>query len=99
MVRNLIHIYPEITSKISESWQAGKWVDEVDYDELTLMWLHFGRPAEHHRHFYIKELAQLQDGQFIIPLRFVVYQSQDHVEFYTVTHDTAVRVLIKFVVF
>jgi hypothetical protein len=31
-------VYPEVTSTITESWQAGKWLDEVALDELTPMW-------------------------------------------------------------
>ncbi|KII83200.1 hypothetical protein PLICRDRAFT_180602 [Plicaturopsis crispa FD-325 SS-3] len=38
LLREHIHVYPEVSGPISEAWQAGKWVKEVDLDELSPMW-------------------------------------------------------------
>ncbi|KAJ6477665.1 hypothetical protein C8R45DRAFT_1101972 [Mycena sanguinolenta] len=54
-----LHFYPEVTTTVSESWQAAKWVNEIKADELTPMWANWAGAS--HRHFYIKELAQCLD--------------------------------------
>lgn len=43
-----------------------------------------------YRHFYIKELTQMQDGQFVIPMKWVVFEAIDHCEAYRVTLETQV---------
>lgn len=43
-----------------------------------------------HRHFYIKELAQLIDNSFVIPMRWIRYNGSDHAQIYEVTHVDAV---------
>lgn len=75
LVREHIHVYPEVSSTISEIWQADKWLKEIDCDDLSPMWADWANDP--HRHFYIKELARLENGDFIIPIRWVVY---DHKE-------------------
>ncbi|KAF8056083.1 hypothetical protein FPV67DRAFT_1732296 [Lyophyllum atratum] len=61
-----LHLYPEeTTGPISEVWQAERW-KEFKPSELTPM---FSRGL---RQFYIDELAQLIDGQFVIPRDWVI---------------------------
>lgn len=61
-----LHLYPEeTTGPISEVWQAERW-KEFKPSELTPM---FSRGL---RQFYIDELAQLTNGQFIIPRDWVI---------------------------
>jgi hypothetical protein len=31
-----------------------------------------------HRHFFVDEIAQLRDGKFVIPLKWVMYQGREH---------------------
>ncbi|KAJ7704692.1 hypothetical protein B0H14DRAFT_3646238 [Mycena olivaceomarginata] len=66
LVREFIQVYPEITDRISELRQADKWTKEVDFDDLSPMWADWKRAG--HKHFYIKELAQLQNSAFVIPI-------------------------------
>lgn len=61
-----MQLYPEISGPIKESWQAAKWASEVDFDELSPMWAHW--QSTPHQHYYIKELAQLNDNAFVVPL-------------------------------
>ncbi|KAI0317830.1 hypothetical protein OF83DRAFT_1171639 [Amylostereum chailletii] len=59
--------YPEVCSdgKVSESWQAKKWIEDVGLDELTPMVIH------RNQHFYVNELAQLEDGGYVLPIRWI----------------------------
>ncbi|KAJ7862286.1 hypothetical protein B0H14DRAFT_3134319, partial [Mycena olivaceomarginata] len=59
LVREHLHFYPEITTTVSESWQAEKYVKEIEDDDLSPMWANWDGAS--HRHFYIKELAQSKD--------------------------------------
>lgn len=84
-MRDLIHFYPEISSTIAESWQAAKYVDEVALDELSPMWADWD--SSPYRHFYIKELAQCQNGHFVIPFKWIVYTDTVHCEAYSVIQE------------
>ncbi|KAJ6613376.1 hypothetical protein B0H10DRAFT_1643835, partial [Mycena sp. CBHHK59/15] len=64
LVREFIQVYPEITDRISELNHADKWTKEVHLDDPSPMWADWSKSA--HKHFYIKELAQLQNGKFVI---------------------------------
>ncbi|KAG8725305.1 hypothetical protein FRC09_002667 [Ceratobasidium sp. 395] len=57
--------YPEVTSTVSEAWQAAKWLEQVPLDHLTPMY------AAHGKHFYVNELSCLHDGALVIPYRWV----------------------------
>ncbi len=80
-----MHVYPEVSGPISETWMAGKWLNEVPLDELTPMWADFASPANKHRHFYINEIAQTSQGSFVVPLRWLTVKGAVHVEVYKVT--------------
>ncbi|TFK31456.1 hypothetical protein BDQ12DRAFT_701562 [Crucibulum laeve] len=85
LVRKHIQVYPEVTSVIKEVWQADKWLKELDNNQLSPMWANW--KDDPHRHFYVNELAQLKDGSFVIPIRWVIYQKQEHAEVYRVHHS------------
>ena len=71
-------LYPEETSTIAESWQAGKWVNELVLNELTPMWADWQRDP--HRHFYVNEIARMKDGRYIIPRRWVTCNGEEHAD-------------------
>ncbi|KAJ7832377.1 hypothetical protein B0H13DRAFT_2240461 [Mycena leptocephala] len=87
LVREHLHFYPEITTTISESWQAGKYVNEIDDDDLSPMWANWDGSS--HRHFYIKELAQCKDGKYFVPLKWIVYEKQVHCDAYSVIQEAS----------
>ena len=68
-------LYPEVTSTITESWQAGKWLNEVSLDELTPMWADWQRSPG--RHFYVNEVARTRNGEYLVPRRWVVYNDEE----------------------
>lgn len=71
-------LYPEVTSTITESWQAGKWLDEVSLDELTPMWADWQRSPS--RHFYINEVARTKGGRYLVPRRWVLFNGEEHAD-------------------
>ncbi|KAJ3509005.1 hypothetical protein NLJ89_g5450 [Agrocybe chaxingu] len=61
-----LHFYPEETNgPIVEVWQAQRW-KEYKPSQLTPMY------ANGLRHFYIEEVAQLEDGTYVIPHDWVI---------------------------
>ena len=89
-------IYPEVTSVVAESWQAGKWVDEVALGELTPMWADWGCSPD--RHFYENEVARTRDDRYLVPRRWIVYNGKEYAEAHTVTIDHRVRPMIEAIV-
>ncbi|KAJ7757921.1 hypothetical protein B0H16DRAFT_1457492 [Mycena metata] len=75
LVRPFIHVYPDFSGPVSEAWQADKWTTEADLDDLSPMWAHWEDKSRSHRHFYIKELVQLCNGTFAIPLRWITVRN------------------------
>jgi len=47
-------------------------------DQLTPMWADWKYAP--HKHFYINEVAQLKDGKFVLPLRWIIFEWKEHVE-------------------
>ncbi|KAJ7833714.1 hypothetical protein B0H14DRAFT_3710403 [Mycena olivaceomarginata] len=84
-VRSLMQVYPEVTTTVSQLYHASKWLDELDLDDLSPMWANW--EVTGHRHFYIKELAQMAGGQFVIPLKWVLFSKVEHVECYQVSRS------------
>ncbi|KAJ7444523.1 hypothetical protein B0H11DRAFT_1746826 [Mycena galericulata] len=80
LVRPFIHVYPEVSGPVSEFWKAGKWTSEIDIDDLCPMWADWQNKSNSHRHFFIKELAQLHDGTFVVPLRWVTVANVVHAD-------------------
>ena len=81
-------MYPEVTSTIAESWQAGKWVNEVALDELTPMWADWRHSPD--RHFYVNEVAYTRDGRYLVPKRWVTYNGEEHADAQLVSVDDQV---------
>ncbi|KAJ6617842.1 hypothetical protein B0H10DRAFT_1796504 [Mycena sp. CBHHK59/15] len=87
LVRDSIHFYPEITSTVSEFWQASKYVDEVALDELSPMWADW--ISSPYRHFYIKELAQCHNGSFVVPIKWIIFKKTVHADAYRATQEAS----------
>ncbi|KAI0048710.1 hypothetical protein FA95DRAFT_1678178 [Auriscalpium vulgare] len=85
LVREHIQLYSEITTSISEAWQAGKWAEEPDARSVAPMWADWEHAP--HRHYYVDELARLQSGQFVIPIRWFCKDGQDHADVYDVDRE------------
>ncbi|KAJ3786078.1 hypothetical protein GGU10DRAFT_420697 [Lentinula aff. detonsa] len=65
-----LHVYPEISTIVSETYQASKWTEEVSLDELSPMWADWSSPNQH-RHFYVNELALTSNSNYVVVLRWV----------------------------
>jgi hypothetical protein len=78
LVREHMVVYPEATSTIAESWQAGKWLDEVALGELTPMWADWERSPD--RHFYVNEVACTKEGRYLVPRRWILYDGEEHAD-------------------
>lgn len=65
-----MQVYPEVASSISESWQTGKWRDEVPLEDLSPMWADWDNSPD--RHFYVDEVASTKAGKYILPRRWIV---------------------------
>ncbi|KAF8064464.1 hypothetical protein FPV67DRAFT_1672161 [Lyophyllum atratum] len=86
LVCPLIHPYIEVAGPVTEMLQAAKY-DEADFDEHSPMWADWKNLSTMHRHYYIKELAQLTDGSFLLLLRWVTVNSVVHVQGLEVAFD------------
>ncbi|KAK7445751.1 hypothetical protein VKT23_014747 [Stygiomarasmius scandens] len=84
LVRKHIHVYPEVSAVVSETFHVAKWLEEVDLDELSPMWANWDSPLERHRHFYVKELAKTAQGVYIMPLRWVSIKNVVYADAYSV---------------
>ncbi|KAH9915819.1 uncharacterized protein B0H18DRAFT_939590 [Fomitopsis serialis] len=64
----LLERYPvKPDGKISEVYHAQKWHQDVPLDALSPMY----DDRKGHQHFYVNELAQMRDGSFVIPFRWL----------------------------
>lgn len=86
-------IYPEATSTITESWQAGKWLDEAVLDELTPMWADWQHSPN--RHFYVNEVSCIKDGRYLVPRQWVIYNGEEHADAQPVSVNKQVCLMIS----
>ncbi|KAI0073338.1 hypothetical protein K474DRAFT_1649687 [Panus rudis PR-1116 ss-1] len=89
-VRPHMEFYPEVSSCVSEFWQAGKLLNEDVLDRLQPMWADWTRAK--HRHYYVKELARLENNQLVIPLMWYRKDGAIWADAYNVTQEGGVRV-------
>ncbi|THU79421.1 hypothetical protein K435DRAFT_875476 [Dendrothele bispora CBS 962.96] len=85
LVRKHMHLYPEVAPAVSETWQAEKWLNELQLDELSPMWADWKSLSKRHRHFYIHELAQTLVGDFVVLQRWVMVNGEVHVDVFQAT--------------
>jgi hypothetical protein len=83
-------VYPEITENISEFNHADKWIKEVNFDHLSPMWADWKLSA--YKHFYVKELAQWKNGNFVIPISWVIFEKEEYAKVYDVVHYPEVSI-------
>ncbi|KAJ6602500.1 hypothetical protein DFH09DRAFT_1019642 [Mycena vulgaris] len=81
--RNFLQVYPEIPEDgvIREIWHTQKWRKNMNLDNLSPM---FDAGASH---YYVNEIARLKDGQFVIPIRWVVFRGKVYADAFAVTFD------------
>ncbi|KAI0074824.1 hypothetical protein K474DRAFT_1600932 [Panus rudis PR-1116 ss-1] len=74
LVRPYIRPYVEVSPKLSEFYQGERLLNE-DVDFLQQMWADFEHAPK--RHFYIGEIAQLSDGNLVVPMKWVCVLDSD----------------------
>ncbi|KAJ7139371.1 hypothetical protein C8R44DRAFT_605476, partial [Mycena epipterygia] len=69
--RKFIRVYPEIPEDgvVREIWHAQKWRKDMDLDNLSPMY------AAQYSHFYVNELARLNTGKLVIPIRWIKFKN------------------------
>ncbi|KAJ7833689.1 hypothetical protein B0H14DRAFT_2591297 [Mycena olivaceomarginata] len=68
-VRAQMHVYSEIPDDgvVREIWHALKWRKHMDLDVLSPMY------DAGTAHYYVNELARLKNGDFVVPVRWLMY--------------------------
>ncbi|KAJ7354589.1 hypothetical protein DFH08DRAFT_922891 [Mycena albidolilacea] len=69
-----MHVYPEIPDDgvVQKIWHALKWRKNMDLDVLSPMY-NAGTA-----HYYVNELACLKNGDFVVPVRWLMYHGKAH---------------------
>ncbi|KAI0726422.1 hypothetical protein C8Q72DRAFT_928484 [Fomitopsis betulina] len=85
---------PRVEAPVAEFFDGTKCLDmnEAALDHNQLMWMDAKNAPD--RHFYIKELARLQDGRFVIPLRFIQEKDEDCFDGYQVVPYPATGIFV-----
>ncbi|KAJ7793377.1 hypothetical protein B0H14DRAFT_3498181 [Mycena olivaceomarginata] len=73
-VRAQMHVYSEIPDDgvVREIWHALKWRKHMDLDVLSPMY------DAGTAHYYVNELARLKNGDFVVPVRWLMYRGKAH---------------------
>ncbi|KAI0072764.1 hypothetical protein K474DRAFT_1604488 [Panus rudis PR-1116 ss-1] len=74
LVRPHIRPYVEVSPRLSEFYQGDRLLNE-DVDLLQLMWADFKHAPK--QHFYIKEIARLDDGSLVVPMKWICVLDKD----------------------
>lgn len=85
-----MHLYPEATGPVSEFFHSSQMLamDDISLDLGQLMWAEWEKAP--HRHFYIKEIARLSDGRFVIPLKWITVSGIESFDGLPLTYDRTV---------
>ncbi|KAI9064035.1 hypothetical protein FKP32DRAFT_1714529 [Trametes sanguinea] len=74
-IRPEIHVYPEIPDgPLTEVWHTERWHKGMDRGALSPMY------DAVDKHYYIDELCQLRNGEFVAVTRWVIYHGALHAE-------------------
>ncbi|KAJ7284566.1 hypothetical protein C8J57DRAFT_1709000 [Mycena rebaudengoi] len=82
-IRKLIHVFPEIPKDgiIREIWHAQKWRKNMDLDMLSPMYDSRGS------HYYVNEVSRLKNGNFVIPIRWVICNDKVHADVFSISFN------------
>ncbi|KAH6905084.1 hypothetical protein BKA70DRAFT_1225872 [Coprinopsis sp. MPI-PUGE-AT-0042] len=88
LVRNEMIFYPEVdpNEPLEEMWQADKWVKEVPDNELSPMWC----SKASRKHYYVNEITESLDGQFIVPKCWVTKRGVVYAQGYLLSYSKTV---------
>ncbi|KAJ3002188.1 hypothetical protein NUW54_g5983 [Trametes sanguinea] len=87
--RRAMHVYPVIPDgPISEVIHTVRWHEGIDRSTLSPMY------DARDKHYYIDELCQLVNGDFVIPQRWVIYRKSVHAEVFRLTSDSEGKILV-----
>ncbi|KAH6868945.1 hypothetical protein BKA70DRAFT_1491597 [Coprinopsis sp. MPI-PUGE-AT-0042] len=88
-VRKDMVFYPEIdlSEPLAEFWQADKWTKEIPDEELSPMWCDLQKPVPERKHFYVNEITEDNEGNFVVPKRWVTRRGVVHAEAYLLSYS------------
>jgi hypothetical protein len=78
-----MHLYPEIPNDgvVREIWHMLKWRKNIDLDVLSPMY------DASTVHYYVNELAHLKNGDFVVPIHWLMYRRKVHADAFVVSFN------------